>query len=125
VEGQAHHVATLHGGEFFGEIGMMTGEPRRATVNARTDVTCYRLGKEAFEDILRRRPEIAEQMSLILAHRSVELEAVREQVSQEALRKRMSKMQCALLCRICEFFGINGHGGVRESQHHANGFPPL
>jgi len=121
VEGQAHHVATLRGGEFFGEIGMMTGEPRRATVNAGTDVITYRLGKEAFEDILRRRPEIAEQMSVILARRRVELDSVREQVSQEALRKRMSKMQGALLRRICEFFGINGHGGVRKSRYHANG----
>jgi len=124
VEGQAHHVATLREGEFFGEIGMMTGEPRRATVNARTDVTCYRLGKEPFEDILRRRPEIAEQMSVILARRRVELDAVRQQVSEEALRKRMSKMQGALLCRIREFFGINGHGGMRESRRHANGRRP-
>jgi small-conductance mechanosensitive channel/CRP-like cAMP-binding protein len=121
VEGQSNHVATLRGGEFFGEIGMMTGEPRRATVNARTDVTCYRLGKEGFEGILHRRPEIAEQISVILARRRVELDAVREQVSQEALRKQMSKVQGALFCRICEFFGINGHDGVRESRPNANG----
>src|SRR5262249_41188920 len=109
---------------FFGEIGMMTGEPRRATVNARTDVTCYRLGKEPFEDILRRRPEIAEQMSVILARRRVELDAVRQQVSEEALRKRMSKMQGALLCRVRELFGINGPGGMRESRRHATGRRP-
>ena len=49
-------IATLMGGSVFGEMGMMTGEPRRATVVARTDVECYRLDKEGFESVMRARP---------------------------------------------------------------------
>jgi len=48
---------------------MMTGEPRGATVTAVSDVECYRLSKTAFDDILRRRPEIAEDLSQVLARR--------------------------------------------------------
>ncbi len=108
IDGKTNEVAALHAGDFFGEMGMMTGEPRTASVFARTDVTCYRLGKEAFEDILRRRPAIAEQISLILARRLLELDAVREKVSQESLDDRMRNMQGAFLTRIRDFFGLTG-----------------
>ncbi len=70
-------VATLAAGSVFGEMGMMTGEPRRATVGARTDVTCYRLDKSGFEDIVKARPDIVEAISRILAERETELESRR------------------------------------------------
>ena len=50
--GGAVQVTTLRDGDVFGEMGMMTGEPRRATVTAKTDVDCYRLDKQGFEHIL-------------------------------------------------------------------------
>ncbi|MGB7921994.1 MAG: mechanosensitive ion channel family protein [Pyrinomonadaceae bacterium] len=103
-------VATLHGGDFFGEMGLMTGEPRAATVVAETDVQCYRLDKEAFKDILRRRPEIAEDISHILARRRVELEAVREGLNEEAKRQRMRRAQGDLLHRIRSFFTLSDNG---------------
>jgi small-conductance mechanosensitive channel/CRP-like cAMP-binding protein len=106
VDGKTQKVATLHSGNLFGEMGLMTGEPRTATVTTLSEVTCYLLGKEAFEDMLRRRPEIAEQISLTLARRRVELDAVREQLGQEAQSERMRAMQGALLRGIREFFAI-------------------
>src|ERR1041385_1788244 len=69
-------VAQLKTGDFFGEMGMMTGSVRSATVLALEPTECYRLDKEAFQDILLARPEIAESISHVLARRSVELEAV-------------------------------------------------
>lgn len=100
-------VATLHAGDFFGEMGLMTGEPRMATVIAQTDAECYRLDKKSFQDILKRRPEIAEDISHILARRRVELEAVREGLNEEAKLKRMSRTQGDLLRRIRDFFTLN------------------
>jgi small-conductance mechanosensitive channel/CRP-like cAMP-binding protein len=102
------HVATLHAGDFFGEMGMMTGEPRAATVIAKTDVECYRLDKESFDKIMRRRPEIAEDISHILARRRVELEAVRDGLNEEAMRQRMSHTQGDFLRRIRKFFTLEG-----------------
>ncbi len=104
-------VATLHGGDFFGEMGLMTGEPRTATVIAETDVECYRLDKEAFNNILRRRPEIAEDISHVLARRRVELEAVREGLNEEAKRLRMRRAQGDLLHRIRNFFTLGSDNG--------------
>jgi small-conductance mechanosensitive channel len=100
-------VATLHAGDFFGEMGLMTGEPRTATVVAQTNAECYRLDKKSFQDILQRRPEIAEDISHILARRRVELEGVREGLNEEAKLKRMSRTQGDLLRRIRDFFTLN------------------
>jgi small-conductance mechanosensitive channel/CRP-like cAMP-binding protein len=107
VDGKSQRVATLHGGDLFGEMGLMTGEPRSATVYATTEVTCYRLGKEAFEEVLRSRPEIAEQIAGILARRKVELEAVREQMGQETRGERIRTLQGALLRGIRDFFALH------------------
>src|SRR6266436_2935624 len=93
----SEHVAKLGPGDFFGERGMMTGEPRSATVTALSDVECYRLDKEAFNDILQRRPEIAENISEILARRRVELEAALEDLDEETRRERARQHQGDLL----------------------------
>ena len=45
---QHHEVATLGQGDFFGEAALITGEPRNATVVARTDLETYVLGKGDF-----------------------------------------------------------------------------
>jgi small-conductance mechanosensitive channel/CRP-like cAMP-binding protein len=108
VDGAAasERVAELHQGDFFGEMGMMTGEPRSATVSALTDVECYRLDKEAFDEILRSRPEIAEDISRILAQRRAGLEAIREGLTEEGKRARMRRHQGDLLNRIRNFFAL-------------------
>jgi CRP-like cAMP-binding protein len=108
VDGMSKKVAMLHAGDYFGEMGLMTGEPRTATVIAHTDVKCYRLGKEAFQGILQRRPELAEQISETLAQRRVELDSIKEEISREAYREHMLKTQNALLRRIRDFFGLPG-----------------
>lgn len=100
-------VATLSAGDFFGEMGLMTGEPRSATVIALTDIECYRLDKETFQSILKSRPEIAEDISRILARRSVELEATREGLTDETKRLRMRHHQSDLLKRIQNFFTLD------------------
>jgi small-conductance mechanosensitive channel len=112
--GLSEKVATLKGGDFFGEMGLMLGEPRMATVIATTDVECYRLDKDAFNDILKRRPEIAEDISHILARRRVELEAVREGLNEEAKRLRLSRAQGDLLRRIRNFFTLEKNDGAHN-----------
>ncbi len=106
LNGQSEHVATLHPGDFFGERGMMTGERRSADVIALTDVECYRVDKDSFHDIVRKRPEIAEDISKVLARRRAELEAARENLTEEAKRARMRDHEGDLLQRIRNFFAL-------------------
>jgi small-conductance mechanosensitive channel/CRP-like cAMP-binding protein len=106
LDGKTEHVATLHPGDFFGERGMMTGERRSADVIALTDVECYRVDKDSFQEILHKRPEIAEDISQVLARRRAELEAAREDLTEEAKRARMRDHQGDLLQRIRNFFAL-------------------
>lgn len=100
-------IATLMGGSVFGEMGMMTGEPRRATVLARSDIECYRLDKEGFERILRSRPDIANEISRVLASRETELEIA---VVAGADGRAAGSSHEAILERIRDFFGLE-HAG--------------
>ncbi len=102
----AKEIATLSCGDFFGEYAMMTGAPRAATVIAASDVECYRIDKESFESIIKRRPEIAEDISHVLAARRVALEMAREGLNEKAAKSRLKETQGDLLKRIRGFFGV-------------------
>lgn len=104
--GLSQKVKDLGVNDFFGERGLLTGQPRAATVIACSDVVCYRLDKEAFEDVLHSRPEIAEDISHVLARRQVELEAIREGLNEEAARHRIDHHQRDILHRIIGFFRL-------------------
>jgi small-conductance mechanosensitive channel/CRP-like cAMP-binding protein len=100
-------VATLRTGDFFGEMALLTGATRTATVVATTDTTCYRLDKESFIDILRRRPAIAEGISHILARRRVELDAAKDHLDAESQRQRLQSTEGDLLAKIRRFFTLD------------------
>jgi small-conductance mechanosensitive channel/CRP-like cAMP-binding protein len=100
-------VAHLQNGNFFGEMSLMTGEPRSATVVAASDVDCYRLDKHVFQEIIRRDPELAERVADMLAHRKVELIAARENLDAAARARHMEATRRDLASRIRAFFGID------------------
>lgn len=107
VEGAPQRaIATIEAPDFFGEMGMLTGEPRRATVVALTEVECWRLTKERFREVVEARPKIAEEVSHVLATRDVNLAAAREGLSEEARRLRFAEQHRSLTDRIREFFGV-------------------
>jgi small-conductance mechanosensitive channel/CRP-like cAMP-binding protein len=99
-------VAVLEGPTFFGEMGLMAGEPRTADVVALTDVECYRLDKEGLARVLEERPEAAEQFSKTLAKRRVELLAAAGGLDDEARRAKMASEENRILDKIQEFFGL-------------------
>jgi small-conductance mechanosensitive channel/CRP-like cAMP-binding protein len=96
-------LATLLAGSVFGEMGMMTGEARRATVTAHTDVECYRLDKEGFRTILQERPDVANEISKVLVERQTELDHLRAAVAAETHVERHDD----IVARIRSFFGIS------------------
>jgi small-conductance mechanosensitive channel/CRP-like cAMP-binding protein len=105
-EGLEREVATLRGGQFFGEMSLLTGAPRQATVVAATDVVCYRLDKDVFQDVLRARPDLAGRVAAILAERTVGLQAARHEMDDEARHRRVALATDDLLQRIRHFFGL-------------------
>ena len=68
-------VATLGAGDFFGEMSLLTGEPRRATVRAATSAVIYELSRETVARLIERRPEVADGLAQAVAERKVGLDA--------------------------------------------------
>lgn len=111
VDGTERKLATLTAPRFFGEMGVMTGAKRDATVIATTEVECFRIDKEDFHSILRNRPEIAEEISRILAQRQLENSAGEKPLPVTEQQQLQSDLaQNRILDNIRSFFGIGGGG---------------
>jgi CRP-like cAMP-binding protein len=93
-------------GSFFGEMGLLTGEPRTATVIAATDLVAYRLDKSAFENIIHARPAIAEEIAQTMAERRVGLESARQDLDEAAHQAEMARHQGEVLAKIRDFFRL-------------------
>ena len=100
-------VTRLSSPNVFGEMGVMTGERRTATISAATEVECYRIDKEVFKAVLRNRPEMAEIISQVMARRRVELAAVRENLDAEAKKRRVKEERNKIFGSIQSFFGLD------------------
>ncbi|HIK25152.1 MAG: mechanosensitive ion channel [Thermosynechococcus sp. Uc] len=79
VEVRSEHLnqilATLYKGEFFGEIAVLTGMPRSATVRALEETVLFVVHRSAVQRLLQAQPELAEDIAHELA--------MRQQVLQE------------------------------------------
>ena len=93
------NVATLRDGAIFGEMGMLTGEARSASVMAITAVDCYRLDKAGFAKVMQQRPEIATEMTAIVEARNAERGVLLAKAGQPVVNN------ADLLGRIRKFFG--------------------
>ncbi len=103
----AREVARLGPGQFFGEMSLMTGEPRSASVVALTDVDTYRLDKAAFEELIRMRPEITDAVAELLTERKMSLEAARDALEDATQRAHMrASSKSDLIGRIRGFFKL-------------------
>ncbi len=80
-------LAHIAQGSYFGEMALLTGEPRSATVNAAEDSETFVLEKEDFDVILEKYPSISIAMSKIMSQRLRETNAV---VSQKAKEMKSS-----------------------------------
>jgi small-conductance mechanosensitive channel/CRP-like cAMP-binding protein len=101
IDGTA--VGVLGQGEIFGEMSLLTGEARKATIVADTETHLVEIAKEDVEPILRNDPELLEKLSAILAGREEknrELSRSREQARTVDDRKE------AFLGKLKAFFNI-------------------
>jgi small-conductance mechanosensitive channel/CRP-like cAMP-binding protein len=102
-DGRSKEVSRLGPLDFFGEMGLMTGAPRAATVIAETDVECFRLDSEGFAEILKDRPAIADQIAEILSRRRTELVNA---ISDLQTSPGRHDAKGDLLDKIRSFFGL-------------------
>lgn len=100
-------VSRLKAGDFFGEMALLTGERRSATLVALTDVNCYRLNAGVFRALLERRPDVAERVAQVLADRQTSLVAAKERLGTRQQAELRAANERAILSKIRAFFDLD------------------
>lgn len=91
-------VAVLATGDVVGEMSLMTGAQRNATVTALTRVRVLEITKDPIEALLRKSPELLERFSHVLARREQERAAIAQKTIQVATVEK------DLMARMKTFF---------------------
>jgi small-conductance mechanosensitive channel/CRP-like cAMP-binding protein len=102
-----HVVAQLTPGSFFGEMSLLTGAPRSASVRARTSSVLIEVSKERLQPIISRREMLAEELSRILAER--QQATTRLTSASDAGDERLGStrfLSGEILARVRSFFGL-------------------
>jgi CRP-like cAMP-binding protein len=96
-------LAQLGVGDFFGEMSLLTGEPRSATVTAESGCEVLVLSRQELQPILEADPSLAETLSQALAARSAETEAKLEDRRE---RGKGEHRAASILARMRSFFKL-------------------
>jgi CRP-like cAMP-binding protein len=106
--GAAKPVAQLNSGDCFGEMSLLTGEPRMATVVAQTDCELVEIGKSVLAESIKQNPKLLEQLSELLARRQLETDFVLKSNPQTdgATEARQNNYAAGFLGKLRQFFEI-------------------
>jgi small-conductance mechanosensitive channel/CRP-like cAMP-binding protein len=102
-DGAIQHLAQLEPGSFFGEMALLTGEPRTADVVALTEVETLEIRKGVLQQLLDENEQLAEALSRTLTERQMDLDQHVLSMPEEA-RRAQSR---TLLGRIQRFFSLS------------------
>jgi CRP-like cAMP-binding protein len=107
VSGHRTRVAGLGAGDCFGEMSLLTGEPRSATVMARSDCDVMEIGKTSVAEMLQQSPELLQSLSEMLAKRRLENEGALAESAQARARAETQKQYTAtFLTKLKSFFEL-------------------
>ena len=102
--GGEKEVARLQRGAFFGEMSLLTGEPRTATVVAVGDAALLGVDREAFSRVLAADESVMEKLARIIAARKTALASARAEGAAQAAAA--GPEHSTVLARIRSIFGF-------------------
>ena len=103
LAGTHGEVARLRSGAVFGEMSLLTGEPRTATVAAATDCDLIEIDAEGFRSVVLANPPVLEQVTGVAAARREELDRHRE---SHAAAPTTVEIRQSLLNRVRQFLRL-------------------
>jgi CRP-like cAMP-binding protein len=105
--GETAVVATLGPGNFFGEMSLLTGAARTASIHVKDDAEFIVIDKTSFRSTLANNPSIAESLSQILSERQAGLDAERDRLDDASRERRRKDVSGRILSKIRDFFGLD------------------
>ncbi|HXW06104.1 MAG TPA: mechanosensitive ion channel family protein [Vicinamibacterales bacterium] len=102
LEPSRREVATIGPGGYFGELSLLTGEPRTATVVASGDVSVLELGADVLRALGEADPQAVEQIGLAALTRRLELDQARETTTAAAV----AAPAASIVERMKRFLGL-------------------
>jgi len=100
--GHSRGVGTLGPGAAFGEISLLTGAPRLATVRALTGVELVEIDKSTIAPVLEANPSLVAKLEEIIMARRQQTADRKDEISQ------VTEMPESLRSKIGRFFGLKG-----------------
>jgi small-conductance mechanosensitive channel/CRP-like cAMP-binding protein len=92
------------GGYLFGEMSLLTGEPRTATIKALEDTETVVIGKDAFDAIIKADPTVVEKLSEVIERRRKQL--IEGKPADEDVPPEKAEDEETVLDRIKGFFNL-------------------
>ena len=102
--GQVKEVARLGPGSFFGEMALLTGENRTATVISNNDAEIFELRKEPFSAVLLSNSAIANIIAEKVSKRKASLDSNLSQFTD--VSEEPGEVQASMLTKIQTFFSL-------------------
>jgi len=99
-------LARLGAGIFIGEMSLMTGEPRSASVEALTECELIEVPKQAIEPILKDKPEVMGSIAEIMAERRAKTAAAAESDDGKSAADQLREYAHDILNKMRSFFGV-------------------
>ncbi len=98
-------VAKLGAGECFGEMSLLAGEPRSATVVTLTETQAVEIGKPAFAALIKDNPDMIGRLSELLAQRQ---EANTRELSAGMAAPTAEQVRHGMRAKLRAFFELGG-----------------
>jgi len=103
-DGSVNRIGDLHAGQFFGELSLLTGEPRSATIRTLADSELLRLEKSDFKEILEKHPQLSQELAEVVNLRQTVL---MEYASRKEAALPTPERVGAISRKIREFFNLS------------------
>ncbi|MEW6685915.1 MAG: cyclic nucleotide-binding domain-containing protein [Candidatus Edwardsbacteria bacterium] len=105
-QGRTTSVAQLGPDAFFGEMSLLTGEKRAATITALEDTEVLVINKESFRQILNENPQIAESLSKVMEKRQRENLEKMTKIKELTPEQKAAISSDSILKKIRTFFEL-------------------
>jgi CRP-like cAMP-binding protein len=106
-------LSTLSSGDYFGEMALITGEPRSAAVEAVSEVSLFKLNKTGFDNLIKNNPSITLSLSHMLSKR-LKVANIKRMESEKSYQNKitpsgnLSKVPLISILKFCEQNSLSG-----------------